>query len=178
MRQFCLALLLTGFSAVAAAHADCPPYQFFSPDQQAEHHIQIRQQRFAHAVNDLLVESIGLEEPKSSRLSFTQPSNDSQTDTQSQCDFPVVVALKGADWGWHIAWLSRLHSGVFYARLDSQAWVTSPAKRLFDGPVSQLRFEQQAQQIILHLQLTDGQPAPTMTLQSDDEGKDWQPPSR
>lgn len=174
MRQFCLAFLLSCFSCLAIANSACPPYQFLSPDQQAEHHIQVRQQRFSNSATDLVVETVALEQPKSTRLSFSP----ARTDNVEQCDFPVVVALKGADWGWHIAWLSSLSTGVFYARLDSQAWVTSPAKRLFDGPVSQLRFEQQQQQIILHLQLTDSAQAPTITLQSDDEGKHWQLPSR
>jgi hypothetical protein len=40
----------------------------------------------------------------------------------------------GQQWGWHMAWFDGGEkSGLFYARMDSEAWVSSPAKRFGDA---------------------------------------------
>lgn len=43
----------------------------------------------------------------------------------------------GNTWGWHMAWFDGASdtskTGLYYARMDSEAWVSSPAKRFGDA---------------------------------------------
>lgn len=43
----------------------------------------------------------------------------------------------GKTWGWHMAWFDGASDtskmGLYYARMDSEAWVSSPAKRFGDA---------------------------------------------
>jgi hypothetical protein len=55
------------------------------------------------------------------------------------CPHHGPALAQGGDWGWHMAWFDGgTHNrekmpGLFYARMDGEAWVSSPAKRIGDG---------------------------------------------
>ena len=46
------------------------------------------------------------------------------------CPHHGPALARGGDWGWHMAWFDGGEKpGLFYARMDGEAWVSSPAKR-------------------------------------------------
>jgi len=46
------------------------------------------------------------------------------------CPHHGPAIARGGDWGWHMAWFDGGDkAGLFYARMDGEAWVSSPAKR-------------------------------------------------
>jgi len=50
------------------------------------------------------------------------------------CPHHGPAIAKGGDWGYHMAWFDGGDKvGLFYARMDGQAWVSSPAKRFGDA---------------------------------------------
>ena len=51
------------------------------------------------------------------------------------CHFPALAVMPGGGWGWHVAWSSSSRPGVYYARVDGEAWVSSLPKKL-GGTVS------------------------------------------
>lgn len=49
------------------------------------------------------------------------------------CPHQGPALAQGGDWGWHMAWFDGgAKPGLYYARMDGAAWVTSPAKRFGD----------------------------------------------
>lgn len=49
------------------------------------------------------------------------------------CPHHGPAIAKGGDWGYHMAWFDGGDkAGLFYARMDGEAWVSSPAKRFGD----------------------------------------------
>jgi hypothetical protein len=50
------------------------------------------------------------------------------------CPHHGPAIAKGGDWGYHLAWFDGGDkAGLFYARMDGEAWVSSPAKRFGDA---------------------------------------------
>lgn len=92
---------------------------------------------------------------------------------EPKCHFSKIAVRKGGDWGWHVAWFSTEKSAVYYVRVDKEAWVTSPPKKLHDGVVSSLSFSEFGTQLSLTLGI-DHQIPPVSTLTSEDEGRSWQ----
>lgn len=49
------------------------------------------------------------------------------------CPHHGPALARGGDWGWHMAWFDgeseSSKAGLYYARMDGAAWVSSPAKR-------------------------------------------------
>jgi hypothetical protein len=50
------------------------------------------------------------------------------------CPHHGPAIARGGDWGYHMAWFDGGDkAGLFYARMDGDAWVSSPAKRFGDA---------------------------------------------
>ncbi|HZV98718.1 MAG TPA: sialidase family protein [Methylophilaceae bacterium] len=53
------------------------------------------------------------------------------------CPHHGPALARGGDWGWHMAWFDgeseSSKAGLYYARMDGAAWVSSPAKRFGDA---------------------------------------------
>ena len=55
------------------------------------------------------------------------------------CPHHGPALAQGGNWGWHMAWFDggtqnrEKLPGLFYARMDGDAWVSSPARRIGDG---------------------------------------------
>src|SRR5690606_23965083 len=46
------------------------------------------------------------------------------------CPHHGPALARGGDWGWHMAWFDGGEkAGLFYSRMDGEAWVSAPAKR-------------------------------------------------
>lgn len=92
------------------------------------------------------------------------------------CPHHGPALARGGDWGWHMAWFDGGEkAGLFYGRMDGEAWVSSPAKRFGN-------LEQQAGHPALmsegeHVwlvwkELTDSASIIRMAT-SDDGGRSW-----
>jgi len=151
----------------AWAMAECKSFTASAQDDQAHNsHILIQQQRLANGKLELTVSEVHQAKViRTAQLSFAGS-------THTGCHFVAVSVLKGGDWGWHIAWVTKQTAGVFYARLDSEAWVTSLPKRLSHQAVSQVQFVQDKRGLSLHSM--DAYGRTLHTLYSDDEGRNWQ----
>lgn len=146
----------------------CPVWQFSDPKGKLPA-IKI----FAQAWPDGRID-LAISQPNENQV-ITRLSLQGAT-AHEGCDFVSLHAIPGGDWGWHIAWSSRQQAAAFYARLDAQAWVSSPPKR-FSSPVKDGQHPAPPQQVRLilspqdlHLQLAPSQ----ASFVSDDEGRTWQ----
>ena len=84
---------------------------------------------FDGGVRDHAIAKIGVNEksPKIHRASFGQWKINA-------CPHHGPAFAKGGDWGYHMAWFDGGDkAGLFYARMDGEAWVSSPAKRFGDA---------------------------------------------
>lgn len=80
-----------------------------------------------------------------------------------ECGFLAIAIVKGGDWGWHLAWSTT--KGVFYARMDGEAWVSSPVKKLGITPSSKLQLLAEGSELKL-----DWESGKAL---SQDEGRSW-----
>lgn len=87
----------------------------------------------------------------------------------SACDIWPIALEQGGDWGWHLVWVEE-GAGVFYARMDGEAWVSSPKKRIATVPASQIEFKVTDQILELHWLDADGK---HISRKSSDEGRYW-----
>lgn len=84
---------------------------------------------FDGGVRDHAMAKVGTNEttPKIHRASFGNWKIDA-------CPHHGPALAKGGDWGYHMAWFDGGDkAGLFYARMDGEAWVSSPAKRFGDA---------------------------------------------
>lgn len=94
----------------------------------------------------------------------------------SKCHYPLLSLARGGDWGWHLAWVADGSSTLSYARMDGEAWVSSPTKKLsknaqLAGQPVILTWEQL---VWIVWQASDEQDASLFALFSADEGRSWQ----
>ena len=83
---------------------------------------------FDNGVRDHAIANIGPEEVTHQihRASFGNWKIDA-------CPHHGPAIARGGDWGYHMAWFDGGdNAGLFYARMDGNAWVSSPAKRFGD----------------------------------------------
>jgi len=86
----------------------------------------------------------------------------------SACEIRPLALEKGGDWGWHLVW--EEDTGVFYARMDGEAWVSSPKKKIAISPVSQIEFNVIGQTLELRWLDEHGN---RVSRRSEDEGRFW-----
>ncbi len=89
--------------------------------------------------------------------------------------------LDGKTWGWHMAWFDGASAtskmGLYYARMDSEAWVSSPAKRFGDANQQAghpALFSQGEQVWLAWKELTDKASVIKLAY-SPDGGHSWEP---
>ena len=98
---------------------------------------------------------------------------------------PVAFAQGGQNsqiqadqfWGWHILWTEaseNLPQGLFYARMDGEAWVSSNTKVLTKLAAINPQFNQQNQIISITWQQLEGGVTVSMHALSVDEGRSWE----
>jgi len=88
---------------------------------------------------------------------------------ESVCAYQPLALERGGDWGWHMVW-QEPGKGLFYARMDGEAWVSSPKKRIADNPVQQVEFQSDGQKLEISWQDEAGQ---QFSRRSADEGRSW-----
>lgn len=87
----------------------------------------------------------------------------------SACHIQPIALERGGDWGWHLVWAEG-DAGVFYARMDGEAWVSSPKKKIAELPASKIEFKLTNQTVELHWIDAVGNQA---SRKSEDEGRYW-----
>lgn len=92
------------------------------------------------------------------------------------CPHHGPALARGGDWGWHMAWFDGGEkAGLFYARMDGEAWVSSPARRFGDaeqqaGHPALLSLDEQVW--LVWKEMTDTSSLIRMAT-SDDGGRHW-----
>lgn len=98
------------------------------------------------------------------------------------CPHHGPAIARGGDWGWHLAWYdgNEKKPGLYVARLDGEAWVTSPARR-FGNPDAQAGhpalFAMGEQVFLAWKEMTDSS-AVIMAMVSEDGGRSWGKPRK
>lgn len=88
---------------------------------------------------------------------------------EDACGYQPLALERGGDWGWHLLWLEP-EKGVFYARMDGAAWVSSPKKHVADHPVQDVRFSMEGSRLIVRWQDAAGNQHSRVSA---DEGRSW-----
>lgn len=168
-KQVCKALLigllscmpLTVIAQDLSASSLCPIKEF----QSKQVMVKVWQQQFEDGVFDLVMAPlINDGSPPVVRLSFTGSK-------EAKCHFPELAVLKGGEWGWHVAWASSAKQGVYYARVDGEAWVSSLPKKITPQLAEQVLLSEESGQLILSYQLLNQ--SKLQVLISDDEGRNF-----
>lgn len=98
-------------------------------------------------------------------------------DETQGCRYKSLVLVPGVSeeqWGWHLVWAGA--QGLFYARMDGQAWVSSPSKRLSTASTSHVELQAKGQQLRLQWQEQHGNSTQVYQAMSHDEGRSWKAP--
>lgn len=96
--------------------------------------------------------------------------------TSQVCRYKALAITRGGEWGWHLAWSVDGTSTLNYTRMDGEAWVSSPTKKLSKNAqgarlLTILTFEQQLWVVWLE---TNNKMNDIYAVLSNDEGRTWQ----
>lgn len=90
------------------------------------------------------------------------------------CNFSNLAIARGGDWGWHLVWSSAKKPSLYYARMDGEAWVSSPVKRLSVSSIAEVALVAELSKVTINwLDMDDDKHYAAI---SDDEGRSWQRP--
>jgi len=89
----------------------------------------------------------------------------------SGCAYRQLALAKGGSWGWHMLWSMADGTGLYYARMDGDAWVSSPPKKLVTTPVDEFEWQIDSERLSVRsrAEATEGWQLRT----SEDEGRSW-----
>ncbi len=87
------------------------------------------------------------------------------------CYFKPLAFAQGGDWGWHMLWVEPV--GLFYARMDGEAWVSSNPKRFTKLVALNPQFKLDGQNIIVTWQQVENGTTANLQALSSDEGRSW-----
>ena len=95
------------------------------------------------------------------------------------CPHHGPALAKGGDWGYHMAWFDGGDkAGLFYARMDGDAWVSSPAKRFGDAnsQAGHAALISNGEQVWLAWKEMTDTASQVKLVKSDDSGRSWDSP--
>ena len=96
------------------------------------------------------------------------------------CYFKPLAILQGGEgenfWGWHLLWIEggAQTGGLFYARIDGTAWVSSVPKILTELSPINPQFKLDGQNITVTWQQNETDFTANMQAVSQDEGRSWE----
>lgn len=98
------------------------------------------------------------------------------------CPHHGPAIARGGDWGWHLAWYdgNEKKPGLYVARLDGEAWVTSPARRFgnSDAQAGHPALFAMGEQLFLAWKEMTDTSAVIMAMVSEDGGRSWGTPRK
>ncbi len=96
-------------------------------------------------------------------------------DSSKNCYFQPIAFVQGGQddnrWGWHMLWAEPV--GLYYARMDGEAWVSSNPKCLTKLVAINPQFKLNGQTIIVTWQQVENAVTSNMQALSSDEGRSW-----
>ena len=130
---------------------------------------------FVGGVRDHAMAKISANEtnPKIYRASFGNWKIDA-------CPHHGPAIAKGGDWGYHLAWFDGGDkAGLFYARMDGEAWVSSPAKRFGDAnsQAGHPALISDGEQVWLAWKEMTDKASLVKLVKSNDGGRSWDAPA-
>lgn len=130
---------------------------------------------FVGGVRDHAMAKISANEtnPKIHRASFGNWKIDA-------CPHHGPAIAKGGDWGYHLAWFDGGDkAGLFYARMDVEAWVSSPAKRFGDAnsQAGHPALISDGEQVWLAWKEMTDKASLVKLVKSNDGGRSWDAPA-
>ena len=166
-----IAVIAAGFFAlapIADVHADeiadCAAAQASDESGQP---IYFWQHTFADGTHDLVMAaSADAQPPEIKRVTYGGGK-------EAGCHYTGLALARGDDWGWHLAWADS--RGLYYARMDGAAWVSSPSKRLSSSHIQQISLDISVSQVKLVWQEESGGAVKYFEAVSEDEGRSWEP---
>lgn len=100
-------------------------------------------------------------------------------DVSQTCYFKPLAFAQGGEaenfWGWHMLWAepSLDTGGLYYARMDGEAWVSSSPKRLSKLSPINPHFKIENQTITVTWQQVENGLTANIQAISSDEGRSW-----
>jgi hypothetical protein len=95
---------------------------------------------------------------------------------KANCFFSPIALVQGGVrenyWGWHLLW-AEAGAGLFYARMDGEAWVSSLPKSLSKLSPINPQFKLENQTIRVTWQQVENGVTASMQATSSDEGRSW-----
>ena len=96
--------------------------------------------------------------------------------TKPTCYFKPLAFVQGGEaekfWGWHLLW-AESSSGLYYARMDGEAWVSSNPKRFTKLALINPKFKLEKDIVTVTWQQVENGLATNMQAISSDEGRSW-----
>lgn len=165
----CLVVLQFVFPIVAEANGDkdCPRAESVGTDGVP---IEFGQYQFADGGSDLVLSRQTENGTDIKRVTYSGGKSEGCLHNS------VALAVGGGEdqWGWHLAWAGN--QGLFYARMDGEAWVSSPPKRLTTAAASEIKLQVHGPKLLLRWHEQHGDEVEVYQAVSQDEGRNWEPP--
>ena len=96
--------------------------------------------------------------------------------TKPACYFKPLAFVQGGEaekfWGWHLLW-AESSSGLYYARMDGEAWVSSNPKRFTKLAPINPKFKLEKDIVTITWQQVENGLTVSMQAISSDEGRSW-----
>jgi hypothetical protein len=93
----------------------------------------------------------------------------------ASCFFTPIAFVQGGArenyWGWHMLWSEPV--GLYYARMDGEAWVSSLPKSLTKLSAINPQFKLENQTITITWQQVENGTTTNLQAVSSDEGRSW-----
>jgi hypothetical protein len=140
-----------------------------------------KQHTFSAQNNNETKQDLVIVEPQSNspgkirRVTFGRGVTADGSDASKTCYFKPLAFIQGGErekfWGWHILWTEP--TGLYYARMDGEAWVSSNPKRLTTLAPIMPQFKLEGQNIAVSWVQVESGVKVNMQAVSDDEGRNW-----
>lgn len=162
----CLAILQCIFpvAAVANVDADCPRAKAQAADGMQ---VEFGQHRFAEGADLAMSVQMG------NGMDIKRVTHGGGE--AAGCLYQSVAIAPGGgqdQWGWHLAWAGN--QGVHYARMDGEAWVSSPPKRLSRSGAGTVQLQVSGHELRLRWHEQQGDGTVVYQAVSHDEGRSWE----
>jgi hypothetical protein len=192
MKRLIIILWCGLFAQSVYADNTCPSLQAYqSVDRGVDAYFLkyvFKQYTFADGKLDLVIEqeqdspirSSSVDAPVEIRRVTFGRGNLSNNEATKACFFqPLAFAQGGLGkeyWGWHMLWSEATGlqtGGLYYARMDGKAWVSSLPKRLTKFAAIKPQFKLENQTITVTWHQLENAAAANMQAISSDEGRSW-----
>jgi hypothetical protein len=133
-----------------------------------------------HAFKDGQIE-LAISETRKKTLLEPAQVTFNRNQAKASCFFTPIAFVQGGMredyWGWHMLWTEgdvKQSQGLFYARMDGEAWVSSAPKSLTKLNAINPQFSLHSQSLIVTWQQVENGVTANMQAVSNDEGRSWE----